>query len=85
MYLVVHLKFSFQEHVQNSVKNLRWSFMQKLREIFSKMKIISCNIYIRQFFETANLAIASKSLKSFSFIILQKKLLQSIFSILQIL
>ena len=85
MYLVVHLKFSFQEHIQNSVKNLRWSFMQKLGEIFSKMKIISCNIYIRQFFETANLAIASKSLKSFSFIILQKKLLQSIFSILQIL
>ena len=85
MYLVVHLKFSFQEHIQNSVKNQRWSFMQKLLEIFSKMKIISCNTYIRQFFETANLAIASKSLKSFSFIILQKKLLQSIFSILQIL
>ena len=53
MYLVVHLKFSFQEHIQNSVKNQRWSFMQKLREIFSKMKIISCNIYILQFFETA--------------------------------
>ena len=53
IYLFVHLKLSFQERVQNPVKNLRWNFMRKLREIFSKIKIFSCNIYIRQIFETA--------------------------------
>ena len=52
MYLFVHWKLSFQERIQNPVKYLRWSFMQKLREILSEMKIISYNIYIRQFFET---------------------------------
>ena len=53
MYLFVQLKFSFQERIQNPVKNLRRSYMQKLRENFREMKIISCNRYIHQFVETA--------------------------------
>ena len=53
MYLFVQLKFSFQERIQNPVKNLRRSYMQKLRENFREMKIISCNRYIHQFIETA--------------------------------
>ena len=41
------------ERIQNPVKHLKRSFMQKLREIFSKMKILSCNIYIPKIFEIA--------------------------------